>query len=145
MKYILIILATLSLRLAAQAVEPTLPTPTPPQTPVSARLVVGGTAVAQVGTCYVGNAKEASVHLISVSGIANTSNTVVTIDRSLDGVTWETGARSLTIANTGTTTVNVISNFAKFAENYWRFNLSNTATNGGVLTTNTVTIKVSTQ
>jgi hypothetical protein len=130
---------------ALQAVEPTLPQPTPPQTPVSALVVAPAATVSQVGTTYVGSASEISVHLISVAAAANTSNTTVTIDRSLDGVTWQTGARSMTLANAGTTTVNVISNFSKFGENYWRFNLGNTATNGGTLVTNTVTIKVQTQ
>ena len=87
----------------------------------------------------------ASVPLLTVSGTTGTSNTVVTIQQSVDGQNWIT-SRTMQIANTGTVQAQCISNFTGLAESIWRFHVSNLQTGGaGVLVTNTVSIFVRTK
>jgi len=73
----------------------------------------------------------------TVSGAANTSNTVITIDESVDGSNWVSTGKSITIANTGTTTAYCVSNWTDIASVNWRFNIQNGALAG---VTNSVTI-----
>jgi len=110
-----------------------------PSAPVNALVVVGGVTTAAVGQVDLTGVNNVAVQLISVSGVANVSNTVVTIDRSLDGVNWVTGYSTLTLANTGTTTANCISNYTVGADAAWRLNVQNAALAG---VTNTITVRV---
>ena len=108
-------------------------------TPVNALVVMGGVTTAAVAQVDLTGSSAVAVQLTSVSGVANTSNTIVTVDRSLDGSNWVTGYSTLTLANTGTTTANCISNYTVGADAYWRLNVQNA---GLAAVSNTITIKV---
>ena len=110
-----------------------------PATPVNAVSVAGTVTTNAVGAIELGNAKYIAVQLVTVSGAANTSNTVVTIDRSVDGSNWVSSYSTITLANTGTTTANCVSNYTAQGDAKWRFNVQNGAL---AAVTNTISIKV---
>ena len=110
-----------------------------PATTVNALVVTGGVTTSAVAQVDLTGSSAVAVQLISVSGVANTSNTIVTIDRSIDGSNWVTGYSTLTLANTGTTTANCISNYTVGADGYWRLNVQNA---GLAAVTNTITVRI---
>jgi len=99
---------------------------------VTGTVTTNGAAVISLAT-----APRISVQVDTVSGVANTSNTVVTIDESVDGSNWVSTGKSITIANTGTTAAHCVSNWTDIASLNWRFNIQNGAL---AAVTNTVTI-----
>ena len=107
--------------------------------PVTALVVPGAVTTSAVAIANIQGAKYVGVQVVSKSGAANLSNTVVTIDRSIDGSNWVTGYTTITLANTGTTSANCISNYNPASDALWRFNVQNGSL---AVVTNTVTITI---
>ena len=106
--------------------------------PSSTTVAVNGTVTTNgVAVLSLEDTTVVSVHLVSSSSAANTSNTVISIDESTDGSNWKSTGKTMTIANTGTTAVNCVSNWTDVASRQWRFNIQNGALDG---VTNTVVI-----
>ena len=112
----------------------------PLQKAISSLIVTQATTVSSAAIVNIQGSKYCGVQVVSKSDVANTSNTVVVIDRSIDGVNYVTGYSTITLANTGTTTANCISNYSPLSDCWWRFSVQNTATNAGALVTNTVSV-----
>ncbi len=106
--------------------------------PSSTTVVVNGTVTTNdVAQVSLEDSSSVSVHVVTTSSAANTSNTVISIDQSTDGTNWKSTGKTITIANTGTTAANVVSNWTGLADRQWRFNVENGALSG---VTNTVVI-----
>ena len=114
-----------------------------PATPVNlvSLNVSNSFATNYVATVDVSDVNLVSAQLIVSNTAASTSNTVVTIDRSVDGVNWVTGWKTITIANAGTTTTSCISNFTALADRYWRLSLSSDVLSNTACT-NFVSVKI---
>jgi hypothetical protein len=99
---------------------------------------VNGTATSTgAGTIPLSQSKSVSVQLTTVSSAANTSNTVVSFDQRVGSGAWVSTGKTMTIANTGTTSASCVSNWVDLADAEWRVNVQNGAVSG---VTNTVTI-----
>lgn len=85
----------------------------------------------------VQGARDYSLQFNTVSSSANTSNTVFTLKRTLDGV-FLNSEGTITLANTGTIGVSVQTNVSGTADSQVFVIISNTATNGGVGVTNSI-------
>ena len=99
-----------------------------------------GTAI--TSTVYVAGFKYVGVQVVSSNTVANTNNTVVQVNCSLDGEHYQPYS-TITLANTGSATTQCQSNYNPQTHAYWQLICSSTVTNGGaVLPTNIVTITV---
>ena len=98
--------------------------------PITGLQVNGAVTTSAVTTVQVQGAKYVGFQLTSSNKTANVSNTVVTIDRSIDGVNWVNGTISVQLANTGTVQANCISNFNPQTDGVWRLNVQNGALAG---------------
>lgn len=106
--------------------------------PSATSVAVNGTVTTNdVAQVSLEDSSSLSVHLVTTSSAANTSNTVISIDQSTDGTNWKSTGKTMTIANTGTTAANCVSNWTGLADRQWRFNVENGALSG---VTNTVVI-----
>jgi Tfp pilus assembly protein PilE len=107
--------------------------------PGSLSATVNGTVTSNgVGTIPLANASKVSVQLTTVSDAANTSNTVVSLDSRVGAGAWVSTGKTMTIANTGTTSATCVSNWVDLADAEWRVNVQNGAVAG---VTNTVIIR----
>jgi hypothetical protein len=108
--------------------------------PATTTAAINGTVTSNgVATASLAQSTVASVQLTSVSSAANTSNTVVSIDQRVGAGSWVSTGKTMTIANTGTTAVNCVSNWTGLADAEWRLNVQNGALDG---VTNTVTLRI---
>ena len=98
----------------------------------------GAVTTNNVGTISLANASKVSLQLTTASDAANTSNTVVSIDNRVGSGAWKSTGKTMTIANTGTTSATCVSNWVDLADAEWRVNVENGAVAG---VTNTVTIR----
>jgi hypothetical protein len=110
-----------------------------PSTPVDAVAINGTVTTSAVASVSLDNASTIALQARTASSGANVSNTVITINESVDGTYYSGTKFTWTITNTGTTAVNAMTNLTAGAMKYWRFNIENGAVDG---VTNTVTIKV---
>lgn len=108
-------------------------------TKILSAVAVNGAATSTVtNTVLIANATKFAIQLSSVSIAANTSNTTLTINRTVDGSNWISFG-TMVLANTGTTTASCISNFTGQADVQLQFILSNGALAG---VTNTVSASI---
>ena len=91
------------------------------------------------GQFTVADATKFAISITTTSAAACTSNTTVTVERSLDGNNW-LAYSTMKIANTGSTTAYCISNYTGQADVLIRCYVDNGMTNSGVLITNYVTV-----
>ena len=107
--------------------------------PGSFTAAINGTVTSNgVGTVSLASSTVASIQLTSVNTTANTSNTVLSIDGRVGSGAWVSTGRTMTLANTGTTSASCVSNFTAVADAEWRLNVQNA---GLDTVTNAVTIR----
>jgi competence protein ComGC len=107
--------------------------------PGSLTATVNGTVTTNgIGTISLKSSSMVSLQLTTVSDAANTSNTVVSIDNRVGSGAWVSTGKTMTIANTGTTSATCVSNWTGLADAEWRINVQNGAVAG---VTNTVSVR----
>lgn len=114
-----------------------------PATPVNSSLnVSNGWGVSSAATISLEGSSQIAVQLVASNNAANASNTVATIDRSVDGINWVTGYSTITLANGGTLTTTCISNYTVGADGFWRLSVTNQAVQSSATLSNTCVIRV---
>ena len=78
-------------------------------------IVPGGITGTTTGIFNISTATKFAIGVTSTSNVANTSNTTVTVQRTMDGVNW-LALSTISIANAGSTTVACISNYTGQAD-----------------------------
>jgi hypothetical protein len=96
-----------------------------------------------VAVCTATKYEDVAIHVKTTLAGSGTDNTTISYSKSLDGVTYETTPSVvLTIANTGTTAVNTLTNVTLGAVGYLRLTSIVNGDTGDVLTcTNTFALK----
>ncbi len=112
MKTLLSLITVIALAVAVQAENVGIGVGSPSSITVS---VPGGITGTTTGIFNVANATKYAIAVTSTSNVANLSNTVVTVQRTVDGVNW-LALSTITIANTGSTTAHCISNYTGQAD-----------------------------
>lgn len=84
--------------------------------------------------------KDVGVHINFALHAAGTSNVVFTIDKSIKSGKWMTGDTTITLAGTGTTEVNFVTNMTINAAQALRVRVSNACPNTMAVTNLTISV-----
>jgi hypothetical protein len=107
-------------------------------------IVVGASGTSNtVDTITLTKYEDVAVHVKTQLAGSGTDNTVISYSKSVDGVTYETTPSVvLTIANTGTTAVNTVTNISMGACGYLKIaSIVNGDTGDALTVTNTFSVK----